>query len=101
VSAPTTREAIGPATVRQILPFRTPDVCRYLCLRFLKVSSATGCSRELCDIIKSGRDKGDANQSLAYYGQVTVRWESAKPILQITGTPIPKEFRNHYFHLCA
>jgi hypothetical protein len=38
----------------------------------------------------------DSKHSLAFYGQVTVRWESAKPMLQITGIPLPEEFRNHY-----
>jgi hypothetical protein len=38
----------------------------------------------------------DSKHSLAYYGQVTVCWESAKPILQVTGLPLPAEFRNHY-----
>jgi transposase len=38
------RPAPGLATSPEnALPFRTPDVCRYFCLRFLKVSSATGC----------------------------------------------------------
>jgi hypothetical protein len=40
--------------------------------------------------------KVDAKPLLAFYGQVTVRWESAKPILQITGTHLPEEFRNYY-----
>jgi hypothetical protein len=40
----------------------------------------------------------DANsrESLAFYGQVTIRWESAIPILQITRSVLPVEFLNHY-----
>jgi len=38
----------------------------------------------------------NARETLAFYGQLTVRWESAKPILQITQTVLPAEFLNHY-----
>jgi hypothetical protein len=38
----------------------------------------------------------DSKQSLAFYGQVTVRWESAAPMRLITGIRLPDEFRDHY-----
>ena len=34
--------------------------------------------------------------ALAFYGPVTVRWESAEPILQVTRTYLPDQFKNHY-----
>ena len=49
-----------------------------------------------CHVAGREPGKGDAKPLLAFYGQVTVRWESAKPILQITGTHLPEEFRNYY-----
>lgn len=41
-------------------------------------------------------EDANARESLAFYGQVTIRWESAIPILQITRTVLPVEFLDHY-----
>jgi hypothetical protein len=38
----------------------------------------------------------DAEPPLAFYGDVVIRWESAKPVLQISGTVMPDELRNHH-----
>jgi hypothetical protein len=37
-----------------------------------------------------------AKEALAFYGAVAVRWESAEPILQVTRTFLPDQFKNHY-----
>jgi hypothetical protein len=47
-------------------------------------------------VVEASQQPEDAKEVLAFYGPVTVRWESAKPILQVTRTAPPKEFRNHY-----
>jgi len=47
-------------------------------------------------VVEAGQQPEDAKEVLAFYGPVTVRWESAKPILQVTRTALPNEFRNHY-----
>lgn len=38
----------------------------------------------------------NARASLAFYGQVTIRWESAIPVLQITRTVLPVAFLEHF-----
>jgi hypothetical protein len=47
-------------------------------------------------VVQASPQPEDAKEALAFYGPVTVRWESAKPILQVTRTALPNEFRNHY-----
>ena len=47
-------------------------------------------------MVQASPQREDSNGTLAFYGQVTVRWESANPILQVTQTALPNEFRNHY-----
>jgi hypothetical protein len=47
-------------------------------------------------VVHASPQPGDAKEAFAFYGPVTVRWESAKPILQVTRTELPNEFRNHY-----
>jgi hypothetical protein len=47
-------------------------------------------------VVQASPRPEDATQALAFYGPVTVRWESAEPILQVTRTSLPDQFRNHY-----
>ena len=41
-------------------------------------------------------EDANARESLAFYGQVTIRWESATPILQITPSVLPVEFLDRH-----
>jgi hypothetical protein len=56
------------------------------------IAQSTACN----DGTKENAGAADSKHSLAFYGQVTVRWESAAPLLQITGIPLPDEFRDDY-----
>jgi len=40
--------------------------------------------------------KQNVKDPLAFYGSVTIRWESAYPIRQVTRIPVPDIFQNHY-----
>jgi hypothetical protein len=40
--------------------------------------------------------KPDTKNALAFYGEVTIRWESALPIRRASETPLPPEFQGHY-----
>ncbi|HZL56027.1 MAG TPA: hypothetical protein VFC21_03035 [Bryobacteraceae bacterium] len=40
--------------------------------------------------------KGDVKNPLAFYGTVTVRWETAGPIRRLTDIALPDTFENHY-----
>jgi hypothetical protein len=53
-------------------------------------------ARQDTGIVQASPRLEDAKEALAFYGQVTVRWESAEPILQVTRTLLPDQFINHY-----
>jgi hypothetical protein len=40
--------------------------------------------------------KADVKSPLAFYGPVTIRWESASPIRELTDISLPRSFENHY-----
>jgi hypothetical protein len=40
--------------------------------------------------------KADLKSPLAFYGPVTIRWETASPIRQLTDIVLPDAFENHY-----
>jgi hypothetical protein len=63
------------------LPTRTPSPCG---------------ARQDTGAVHASPRPDDAKEALAFYGQVTVRWESAEPILQVTRTLLPDQFRNHH-----
>lgn len=47
-------------------------------------------------VVQPSPQPESAKEALAFYGPVTVRWESAEPILQVTRTLLPDQFKNHY-----
>ena len=40
--------------------------------------------------------KADVKSPLAFYGPVTIRWETASPIRELTDIALPNAFENHY-----
>jgi hypothetical protein len=59
-------------------------------------SGSGTCGQKPTAILHASPPPEAARESLAFYGQVTVRWESAKPILEVTRMVLPDQFRNHY-----
>jgi hypothetical protein len=81
-------------TTRAEAPGANPQAAGVL-LQPCPTAPATCASRQP-QVVDPRSHSGNTKDALAFYGRVTVRWESAKLILQVTHRPLPTEFASHY-----